>query len=421
MAMEQVFDCPRTLSRLRTGPLGNLLEGFCNWLLLGGFTRSCIRKHLSHVSQLNQYLSRSIIRPCETVTAKDIEGFFKAYPSQCRNRGALSGHLRRVRYSINRFTDYLVSKGLFEPLVSVPIYQQLLDSYLQWLRHYHHAAEGTLELRAHSISRFLQWLGPQATAHRLGGLSSESIETFLLSYAQTMGRSARRSMQAALRTFLRFCLHQGYIEQPLDRAVPILRTYKLSTVPRALSEQQAQRVIDSVDCGTPAGLRDYAILQLLYTYGVRGGQVRALRMEDIHWADNRILFRASKNGKDSLLPLSLEVGQSLLDYLRQARSRCSYPHVFLTCRAPYHPLPYSSSLSAIVDRHIRAAGVDVSSRGAHAFRHGFATRMVNKGYSLKAVADVLGHRHLSTTFIYTKVDFNALKQVALDWPQEEAL
>ncbi len=310
------------------------------------------------------------------------------------------------------------SKGLFDPLVSVPIYQELLDGYLQWLRHYRHAADGTLEVRAHSISRFLQWLGPQATAQRLASLTSESIETFFLSYAQAMGQSARRSMQAALRTFLRFCLYQGYIEHPLDRAVPILRTYKLSTVPRALSEEQAQKIIDAVDCSTNTGRRDYAILQLLHTYGVRGGQVRALRLEDIHWADNQILFRASKNGKDSLLPLSLQVGQSLLDYLRQARPRCSYPQVFITCRAPYHPLAHSSSLSAIVDRYIRAAGINVSSRGAHAFRHGFATRMVNKGYSLKAVADVLGHRHLSTTFIYTKVDFNALKQVALDWPEE---
>ena len=69
-------------------------------------------------------------------------------------------------------------------------------------------------------------------------------------------------------------------------------------------------------------------------------------------------------------------------------------------------------------RHIRKAGIEVSKRGVHAFRHGFASRMVNKGHSLKAVADVLGHRHLSMTFIYTKVDFNALKQVALDWPEE---
>jgi site-specific recombinase XerD len=92
--------------------------------------------------------------------------------------------------------------------------------------------------------------------------------------------------------------------------------------------------------------------------------------------------------------------------------------VFLTCRAPYHPLPHSSSLSAIVERRIRSAGIEFPSKGAHVFRHCFATRMLQNGHPLKAVADVLGHRHLGTTFIYTKVDFNALKQVALEWPQE---
>jgi site-specific recombinase XerD len=116
--------------------------------------------------------------------------------------------------------------------------------------------------------------------------------------------------------------------------------------------------------------------------------------------------------------LTVEVGESLLDYLRNARPASSCPEVFLTCRAPYHPLPNSSTLSAIVQRSLRAAGIDLPSAGAHAFRHGFATRMLQQRHALKAIADVLGHRHLSTTFIYTKVDFPALKQVALDWPQE---
>jgi integrase/recombinase XerD len=418
MVLEQVFKCAHTLNKLKTGPLTKLLEGFCRWLLNGGFTRGCIRTHLSNLSHFNQYLANVSTRPRTMVTAKDVEDFFKVYPSRCRNRGPLVNHLRIVRHSINRFTAYLTQEGRFDLLMQTPIYQTLLNDYLQWLRNYQHATEGTLEVRAHSITRFLQWLGPLATAQGLARLTPEGIETFFLPHAQAMGRAERRSMQSALRTFLRFGLQQGYFQHRLDRAVPALRTYKLSTVPRALTEEQAQSVIDAVDASTHSGRRDYAILQLLYTYGVRGGQVRALQMGDIRWADNQILFRASKNGKDSLMPLSVEVGQSLLDYLRYDRPRCSYPQVFLTCRAPYHPLAHSSSLSSIVDRHIRAAGIEVPSKGAHAFRHGFATRMVDKGHSLKEVADVLGHRHLSTTFIYTKVDFNALKQAALDWPEE---
>jgi integrase len=125
-----------------------------------------------------------------------------------------------------------------------------------------------------------------------------------------------------------------------------------------------------------------------------------------------------KNGKDTLLPLTAEVGESLIEYLRKARPPCAFPEVFLTCRAPYHPLSQSTSLSEIVARRLRAAGVDLPHRGAHAFRHGFATRMLAQGQSLKAIADVLGHRHLSTTFLYTKVDFPALQGVALEWPKE---
>jgi len=225
-------------------------------------------------------------------------------------------------------------------------------------------------------------------------------------------------MQAALRTFLRFCLQKGFIQRPLDVAVPTLRTYKLATVPRGLSREQAQAVLKCVDRCSPVGRRDYAMLQLLYTYGVRGGQVRALQLADIQWPRNQILFKASKHGKGSLLPLTEEAGQSLLDYLKEARPQSSYPQVFLTCRAPYHPLGKCGTLSAVSQRYIQKASIDIASQGSHAWRHCFATRMVQSGHSLKAVADVLGHRHLSTTFIYTKIDFNALKQVALEWPQE---
>jgi len=268
------------------------------------------------------------------------------------------------------------------------------------------------------MTQFLQWLGSEATPEGLFRLTAERIEKFFLSYAQSMGQSARHSMQSALRSFLRFCLHQGYIERPLDRAVPTLRTYKLATVPRGLSDTQAQQVLRGINRNTHAGQRDYALVQLLYTYGVRGGQVRALRLEDIDWAKNQILFKASKHGKDSWLPLTAQVGESLLDYLQHCRPSSSYPHVFLTCRAPYHPFDHSRSVSAIVERHIRAADIEIPSMGAHVFRHCFATRMLHQGHSLKAIADLLGHRHLGTTFIYTKVDFNALKQVALEWPQE---
>ena len=294
MALEQVFECPRTLSRLRNGPLGNLLDGFCNWLVEHGFSRCTIRTHLGNVSHLNEHLDGPWNGVRESLTSRDVADFFKAYPLQCRNRGRLEEHVRRVRYSINRFLDYLGDSGLLAPLSGREIYQPLLEAYLNWMRHYQHASEGTLGVRRHSITQFLEWLGPEAIPENLLRLSSDSIEDFFISYAQSTGRSARRSMQSALRTFLRFCLHNGYIEQPLDRAVPTLRTYKLATVPRGLTDIQAQHVLQCINRNSHVGRRDYAIVLLLYTYGVRGGQVRALRLKDINWEQNQILFKALK-------------------------------------------------------------------------------------------------------------------------------
>ena len=380
-----------------------------------------VRKHLSNVSRFNEHLGGPRGRVRQGGSSREIEVFFKAYSLQCRNRRGLEGDHRRVVSSVNRFLDYLRESGHLDSLPPQEVYQPLLDDYLQWMRHYQHVSEGTLELRSHSITQFLQWLGPEATPEGLLRLTAERIEKFFLRYTQNMGRSARHSMQSALRSFLRFCLHQGYLKRPLDLAVPTLRTYRLATVPRGLSDTEARQVLRCIHRNSHAGRRDYAIVQLLYTYGVRGGQLRALRLEDIDWAKNQILFKASKHGKDCRLPLTAQVGESLLDYLQHSRPPSSYPHVFLTCRAPYHPFAHSNAVSAIVERHIRAAGIESSSKGAHVFRHCFSTRMLHQGHSLKAIADLLGHRHLGTTFIYTKIDFNALKQVALEWPQEVSL
>jgi site-specific recombinase XerD len=215
-----------------------------------------------------------------TVRAKEIEEFFEKYASGCRHRGPLEEHLRRVRHSVNRFVEYLREEGCLVVAAARPIYQPLLDGYLQWMQLFQYAAPGTLERRANSLGHFLRWLDTDATPRGLARLDGEKVEQFVLAYAADNGRSARRAMQSALRTFFRFALHRGYLRRPLDRAVPTLRTYKLATVPRGLTAQQAQEVLRSARRDTQAGRRDYAILQLLDTYGVRGGQVRAESGQD---------------------------------------------------------------------------------------------------------------------------------------------
>lgn len=276
-----------------------------------------------------------------------------------------------------------------------------------------------MTLRRQYLVQFPDWLNVGSITQQLLELSSDQVETFFINYSQSHGRAARRSMLATLRTFFRFCFAGGYTPIDFAEVVPTLRTYKLDKIPRGINEEDAQRLLSSINRNSDMGRRDYAIIQLLYTYGIRGGQLRALRLKDIDWQQSQIHFRALKHGKGILQPLTDEVGESLLDYLQHTRPESSYPEVFLTLRAPYRPVQYSTTLSEIIARRMCAAGITAPTYGAHAFRHRFASRMLEHGHSLKSIADMIGHRCIQTTFIYTKVDSQALNQVALDWPEEE--
>jgi site-specific recombinase XerD len=124
-----------------------------------------------------------------------------------------------------------------------------------------------------------------------------------------------------------------------------------------------------------------------------------------------------KHGKEICQPLTNYVGESLLNYLLHSRPSTSYRELFLTLRAPCRPLKYSTTVSEIIANRMKSAGLEVTRCGSHAFRHSFATRMLADGHPLKSIADMLGHRSIQTTAVYTKVDFQTLNRVPLDWPE----
>jgi len=317
--------------------------------------------------------------------------------------------------------EYLQECGLIDEFSKpATCYQSLLDDYLNWLETYHNSSPKTLRVRRQYLVQFLEWLGADATIERLSSLTAEKTQSYFLNYSKNHGQGARRSMQSTLRTFFRFCVAQGYIMSDLSQSVPTLRAYKLSRLPGGIEDEEAQRLLSSIDRSTNSGRRDCAIIQMLYTYGVRGGQVCALRFDNINWEQSQIRFKALKHGKESGLPLTDNVGESLLDYLQRSRPKLSCPEIFLTVRAPYRPLRTSDAISTIIAHRMRTAGIKSPNHGARAFRHCFASQMLKKGHSLKFIADMIGHRDIRTTFIYTKVDFQTLSQVALDWPREES-
>jgi len=420
MELTDFFVVDHCVAKYRERPLGGRMDLFCDWLAGQGFRRETVRAHVIRVGHLNRYLAKIGVADCEGLDASVIERFLSLHrPGLSCGCGKGTVHAG-VSRAVNRFVQFLAATGRTGLLPggrdgASPVSER----FIQWLRDCKGSAPGTLELRRHYLAKFLDWLGNDTGPERVAALTVDEVRGFFLDYCRSRVASSRHSMQATLRMFLRFCFFERWTAQDLAPAVPTLRTYRLSGLPRGIEDADARRVLASIDCSPPVGKRDYAMIQLLYSYGVRGGQVCALRLDDIDWRGGRIRFPAMKHGKPVEQPLLDHVGEALLEYLRDGRPDARYAEVFLTSRAPKRPFAHTSTLSAVVERRMRAAEVSAVSFGAHAFRHCFVSRVVNGGGSIKAVADMIGHRSLSNTFIYTKVDLAGLRRVPLEWPGEE--
>lgn len=418
MVLEDFYRRPATLARLRLPPLGPLMGGFCKWLGRQGFSRSALHHRLWQVSHFNEYLRRRGVKEARDVEAIHGERFIHNHLPRCHCPGRHGRRHDRAQSSVRSIIEYLSEQGLLAcPSLSSPPYQELLQEFLDYLKCERNLALRTFKAYREYVTALFEALGAPV-AERLSELSPEQVLDFFKNYTKGKGPDLRRRLRGILRSFFRFCLQKGYLETDLTETLPPIRTYKLSGVPRGISEEDASKTLVSIDRTTPCALRDFAILQLLHTYGVRGVQIGVLRLYDIHWRENQIRFSACKRGKEVLEPLTDEVGESLLEYLQNGRPQAPHAEVFLTDRAPFRPLS-SAAVSDLVARRIRQAGVSKPTGCSHAFRHAFATRMLQQGQSLKTIADLLGHRDLNTTFIYTKVDLPTLRQLPLEWPEVE--
>ena len=279
--------------------------------------------------------------------------------------------------------------------------------------------EETAKARQLYLWRFFDWFGPHGSPTRLfAAISPDSITKCLASYASGHGPGSRSNMQTVVRVFLRFAYYQEYLQADLSTLSPVPRRPRMGKVVRAIPAECIDMLVSSITGESPVDLRDRALLAVLSTYGVRGVQVRRLRLDDLDWEQSCIRFPAAKGGRAIIQHLSTNVGNRIAQYLLKGRPCCSRPEVFLRTAEPAGPLAYSAQLSAILRKRIKQAGIELPdgvSYGSHSFRHAFASRLYGR-VPFKDIVDMLGHRDPSSTLIYGKVDAVALAKAALSWP-----
>ena len=296
-------------------------------------------------------------------------------------------------------------------------YTWILDAWLAFLRQHRGLSEGSVEVYRRHVETFLQYLGHDAELESFASLSSTRANDFLQLQTPRFARATRKNLVITLRSFLRFAFAMGHLPGDLSATIGRVPCFTLDRLPRGPKWEDLPKLLATVDRGTKSGRRDYAILLILMTYGIRAAQLVGLRLQDIRWRDSQMTFPAAKRGRQVTAPLTTSVGSALLEYIRDSRPETTARQVFLSLDPPFQPLA-ATSVYNIVCRAFRLSGIVSPHQGSHAIRHAWATRAFAQGQRLKTVADLLGHRSIESTRIYTKVDYAQLRSVGLGWPEE---
>jgi integrase/recombinase XerD len=251
----------------------------------------------------------------------------------------------------------------------------------------------------------------------LGRVSVADVVGFVSGATARYRPSTVQVLATSLRSFLRFLRAEGVRVDRLEEAVPMVSGRWLVSVPRHLGSAELARLIASLDSSSPVRLRDRAILLLAARLGLRASEVARLSLDDVDWRSGTVRVLTRKTGHGAVLPLSCEVGEAIAAYLERGRPASEERRLFLLhCERVGEPID-RRVVGDAVRRALRRAGISAPARGANLLRHSLATDLLVRGASLKEIADLFGHRALSSTQVYAKVDVAALRDVALGWPE----
>jgi len=326
-----------------------------------------------------------------------------------QERQNLHGAATAARRVIDIGRPWLRFLGWWREPASPFSYQGQLDRYVTWMRDERGFTPSTVEQWGRTSRRFLRWC---AEADRpLGDLTAGDIDNYIAT--QGKGRWARvstASMVSALRAFLRYAAKEGWCSERLAESISRPRLYQQESLPYAPDWSAVQQMLADVDTDRPRDIRDRAILLLLALYGMRSGEVAALRLDQIDWAGRTLRLIRLKRRQPQIYPLLPTVAEALARYVDNVRPPSCCPEVFLCMQAPRRPLK-AGSIFDVANRRFVALGIEAAHRGGHALRHACAMRLLAEGLTLKEIGDHLGHRSTSATRTYAKVNMAALREV----------
>jgi len=406
--------CRKRPCRLRAeGPLAPYLEPYAEYLAERGYSQVSFWKKTFLINEFSRWLER------EGVSVGEItSGHEAAFLHDRAGHRVLKGG---DRIALSGVMEWLRRRGVVEGpvamLADMSELERILLEYKDWLREDRGLAPATIENYAGYVGRFLTEVSGGSEL-RLASVRSGQIADYIRRLApKDRTFASAKHIVTALRSFFRFARYRDYILIDLAATVPSVAGWSMASIPRAMPAEHVRNLLAASETWrTPSGLRNRAILLLLARLGLRAGEVVRLELDDIDW--NEGFLRVPGKGRaERPLPLPHDVGEAIAAYLEHGRPEADSRRVFVRSRAPFDGLGSHSDICQIVARAIARVGIKPVSKGAHQLRHALAIDMLRAGATLTDIGQVLRHSSADATRRYAKVDLDALREVALPWPE----
>lgn len=323
------------------------------------------------------------------------------------------GTYARKRF-LSHVRGWLIVMGQYaQPEDAFPLKDYVME-YLRWLKEDKGYSQNTVDGRYSMLRTMMVSMSPAS----MESITPQTLDSFLRKRG-TEDACCRRTISgtcSVLRDFFRYGQAKGWNTPSLALSLKAPRTYKNEDVPSFVPWDVVRKILDERKAGGGIAVRDYAVLLLLSAYGMRCSEVTGMKLKDIDWRKEQIFLRRAKGCKPQMMPLLPIVGDAIIRYIREVRyNESKSEYLFVCIRAPHGKLS-NAAVYRMVSEALKGHGVHLRHYGPHSLRHGRATQLINTGYSLKEIADILGHMRLDTTTMYAKVDMKTLRAVAdMDW------
>ena len=398
--LEQLFRDESALARHRAGSFAHERERYLQYCAEHGATRSTLRVKANELLWLCNHLrgdrSGGIDISALRETARERRAVFKGATTEQRLIDVGRPWLRYLGW-------WRVPTVEFR-------FQGHLDGYVAWMRDERGFSSSTVVQWRSKIRDFLQWF--ERADRPFSALDPSDLDVYFVTEgAKRWSRVSTSGIAAALRVFLRYMVSCGACDPRVVEGLRGPRLYAQESLPSGPAWTDVHRLLAHAVGDSPADVRDRAILMLRAVYGMRSGEVRSLRLDQIDWRGRVVRVFRLKRRQPQVYPLLPSVAESVARYIDSVRPKADHPEVFLGLLAPHRPLS-SGAMSALVRNRFQTLDVQAQHRGPHSLRHACAARLVAEGLSIKEIGDHLGHRTTRATGIYAKIDLSALREVA---------